>query len=192
MALLSLSGPYFVHTYVSAPAAQRGESTRLRLARLDGGEGAAGEGGAEGRVRLEERIALYEEHIARLERLIPTKEEVAALLEAVSNEERRAGVEMTMMRPEPVEPGDHYDRLSYQVAVTGGYHAVGAFLTAVASLERILAPADLAITSGDASAPQPGARDGAASASFRLRTYLASPPQSPTAQSQAGNGAPTS
>lgn len=175
LACLAVSGLYFTRTYVYAPIAERVESTRFRLERLREGNRSAGTGAAIGEPELEQRLALYQEHIGRLEKLIPANEEVAALLESVSEEARKAGVEMTMMRPEPVEPGDYYNRLSYRVAVTGGYHPVGSFLTAIASLERIVAPGDLAITAGKPPGADDGADDGTVSASFRIRTYVVSP-----------------
>ncbi len=193
LAFLALSGLYFTHTYVYAPKAERMEAANLRLARLGEGARSAEAGAAVRAAELEERLALYEDYIGRLEKLIPAREEVAALLEAVSDAEREAGVEMTMMRPEPVEPGDHYDRLSYRVAVTGGYHEVGSFLTAIASLERIVAPADLAIASGSPSGADGEAYEGTVSASFRIRTYVVTPARPPgPSESPASNGAPSS
>jgi len=193
LACLALSGLYFTRTYVYVPTAEQVESTRFRLERLAEDNRSAGTGAAMGEPELEQRLALYQEHIDRLEKLIPANEEVAALLEAVSEEARQAGVEMTMMRPEPVEPGDYYNRLSYQVVVTGGYHPVGSFLTAIASLERIVAPGDLAITPRKLSGADDGAYDGTVSASFRIRTYVVSAAAPPgRAESPSGIGAPTS
>lgn len=192
LALLALSGLYFTRTYLYVPIAERVESTRFRLERLKEDNRSAGTGAAMGESELEQRLALYQEHIGRLEKLIPANEEVAALLEAVSAEARRTGVEMTMMRPEPVETGDYYNRLSYQVVVTGGYHPVGSFLTAIASLERIVAPGDLAITPGNPSGPDDAVYDGTVSASFRIRTYVVSPTPPGGAASPSSNGAPTS
>ena len=193
LAFLALSALYFTHTYVYQPGAERLETAHRRLERLEEGNRGARKGAAVGEVELEERLALYREHIGRLEELIPANEEVAALLESVSKEGRRAGVEMTMMRPEPVEPGTYYNRLSYLVAVTGTYHAVGSFLTAIASLERIVAPGDLAITSRNPSGATDESYDGTVSASFRIRTYVvASAPTSSRPGSTANNGAPSS
>ena len=193
LAFLALSGLYFTHTHIYAPAAQRVESTRLRLARLDEANRRAGTGAAMGEVELEERLLLYREHIGRLERLIPADGEVAALLRAISDEERNAGVEMTMMRPEPVEPGNPYDRLSYELAVRGHYHAVGSFITAIASLERIVAPGDMAMIPSGRAGPGGEPYDGTVSASFRIRTYVATRPRpSIPAQSPAAIGDSTS
>lgn len=103
-------------------------------------------------------------------------EEVAALLEAMSMEQRQTGVEVTLMRPEPMEAGDFYDRWSYELGVQGSYHNVGAFMAAIASLERIIAAVDMEITAVD---DQRGTQDsdeeeGQISARFRIQTYVVS------------------
>lgn len=190
-AFLAVSGLYFAHAYLFAPRAERAESLRLRVERLEERNREAGRLASLGDSELEDRLVRYGERISRLETLIPANEEVAALLEAISDEERRAGVEMTMMRPEPVEPGDYYDRLSYQVVVRGDYHAVGSFLAAIASLERIVAPGDLSITPAGSPAEGVGEASGTIVASFRIRTYVATqrPPAEP-AGSPARNGDP--
>ncbi|MDE2875108.1 MAG: type 4a pilus biogenesis protein PilO [Gemmatimonadota bacterium] len=189
--LLAVSGLYFAHTYLFAPSAARTESLRLRLERLEEGNRGANRVAALGDAELEQRLALYREHIARLEALIPANEEVAALLDAISDEERRAGIEMTMMRPEPVRPGEFYDRLSYQVTVRGGYHAVGSFLAAIASLDRIVAPGDLVIAPVDASAGDQ-VEAGSILAGFRIRTYVATARTPGPAESSQGTGDPQS
>lgn len=193
VAFLALAGVYFTHTWHYSPGMERVETARLRLVRIEEANRVARAGAAMGEAELEERLALYQEHIGRLEQLIPVNEEVAALLEAVSDEERRAGVEVTMMRPEPVEAGEFYDQLSYELAVRGSYHAVGTFLAAIASLERIVAPGDLAVTPGGPSGAEDGPYDGTVSATFRIRTYVARPTRPhDDAEQPAGKGVPTS
>ena len=192
-AFLAVSGLYFAHAHLLAPANERAEAKRLRIERLEESQRRAREVAAMGDADLEERLELYRDHIARLETLIPANEEVAALLDAISDEERNAGVEMTMMRPEPVEPGDYYDRLSYVVTVRGRYHAVGSFLAAIASLERIVAPGDLVINPAGPPAGGDDAGAGSILASFRIRTYIARPsPSDEPAGPPAENGDPRS
>ena len=192
LAFLALSGLYFTRTYVYLPATEQAESTRRRLERLERENLGARAGEAMGEVELERRLALYQEHIGQLEELIPANEEVPELLEAISAEERKAGVEMTMMRPEPVEDLGFYHRLSYELAVRGDYHAVGSFIAAIASLERVVAPADLAIIPDGRFGSEGAADRGTVSASFRIRTYVTRAVQPSGAnETPAANGAPT-
>jgi len=45
----------------------------------------------------------------------------------------------------PVLPGEQFDTYRYKLAVIGGYHPVGQFLSNVGSLNRIIAPVTMAI-----------------------------------------------
>ena len=184
--VLALTSAYFAYTYICAPRAARAETLRLRLAELQASVRRPGSEATHDQAELERRLAVHEAHLAQLEELIPSNEEVASLLEAVSVEERLAGVEVIMLRPETPEAGDRYDRRSYEVAVKGKYHAIGSFLTAVASLERIMAPADLVADRASAyGTGQPGSAHDVV-ARFRFRTHVVSPvpnaePAAPTA-----------
>jgi len=100
---------------------------------------------ARGGGELEELMALYERHVAALEELIPASEEVAALIDDVSERARMAGVQVNLISPEPAESGAFYTRTSYQMAVIGEYHDVGRFLADVASLSRIVTPVEVDI-----------------------------------------------
>jgi type IV pilus assembly protein PilO len=51
------------------------------------------------------------------------------------------------MRPEPDEVGAFYTKESYEIEVVGDYHNIGRFLTAIASLPRIITPVDLELSS---------------------------------------------
>ncbi len=184
MAVLVLSSAYLLHSYVYTPIRENTDALQVRLGKLEDqnrrAEAAADRGGAE----LERRLTTYEAHVAQLEKLIPASEEVAALLEAISLEERRAGVEVTVMRPDLVEEGEFYDRWSYELGVRGGYHAVGSFMTAIASLERIVAPEGVIIVSANSG----GGTGGDVLANFRIRTYVSTPPERDAPSVSQGGG----
>lgn len=108
--------------------------------------------------------------------LVPTGNEVPALLEQVSTAARRVGLDLAAVQPQPVIEGDQFDTYRYRISVTGGYHAVAAFLTNVGSLTRIIAPVNLALT--PANNPVSGGRDRSAGGSaldtkFEIQTYVA-------------------
>jgi type IV pilus assembly protein PilO len=131
-------------------------------------------GGAE----LQQKLALYEQHMKRLEELIPQSEEVPQLLNSMSERAQDAMVDLALMRPEPEAPGNFYTEQSYQIAVIGGYHEVGRYLGMIASLSRIITPVELKV------APRPGdtLRDGTPRllADFRIKTYVIPPVAMPT------------
>ena len=78
--------------------------------------------------------------------LVPTSNEVPALLEQVSTAARRAGLDLAEVLPEGVLPGDDFDTYKFRIGVTGPYHKVAALLTNVASLQRIVTPMNLQVS----------------------------------------------
>jgi type IV pilus assembly protein PilO len=78
-----------------------------------------------------------------MRQLVPTGNEVPALLDDISTAARRVGLELAGVEPLPVLPGGQFDTYRYKMSVIGGYHAVGQFLSNVGSLSRIVAPVTL-------------------------------------------------
>ena len=93
----------------------------------------------------EERMALYERHIAQLEQLIPEEAEVAALVDQISLAGREVGVTVATLRTNPPEVGEFYTVQTFDMSVFGEFHDVGRFLTDIASLPRILTPMDVSV-----------------------------------------------
>jgi type IV pilus assembly protein PilO len=140
-------------------------------------------GGAE----LQQKLALYEQHMKRLEELIPQKEEVAQLLNSMSERAQDAMVDLSLMRPQAESPGQFYNEQSYMISVIGGYHEIGRYLAMIASLSRIITPVELKIDvrAGDT------LRDGTPrlDADFRIMTYVVPPvavPTTPVSPAQGG------
>ena len=127
---------------------------------------------ARGGRELQDRLALYERHVGQLERLIPQEEETSALLNEVTAEGRRSGVEIATLRPEPEEVGAFYTKKSYELEVIGDYHDIGRFLSAIASLQRIITPMDLELMNfqGDDSVLNPD-YEAPLTARLRIQTY---------------------
>ena len=169
LACLALTGVYLVHTHAYAPRAEETRSRESRLQELLEKSRRREDGPQPDRTGLDRRLASYEQLVEQLEALIPSGDEVPALMEAVAGEERRAGIEMMMLRPEPPEPHEPYQLWSYQVAVRGSYHQIGSFITAIASLDHVLAADDMIIaaqnTASGASVPE----EVTVVASFRIR-----------------------
>ncbi|MFN7530323.1 MAG: type 4a pilus biogenesis protein PilO [Gemmatimonas sp.] len=110
-----------------------------------------------------------------MRRLVPTGNEVPALLEEVSTAARRAGLDVGGVVPEPVVAGDRFDTYRYTVTIIGGYHQFGEFLANVGSLARIVAPVNFAITAGTTNRQRSGVRTsekGSLAATITLQTYV--------------------
>ncbi len=159
-----------------------------RLEQLEAANERARNLAPEGTTELARRLRRYADHIARLEQLIPRNEEVPALLESLAAEARRSGLgDLAFMRPAEGEANPFYTKRSYEVSVMGGYHEVARFLTAVASLPRIVTPMELEMTS----IPNPAMEeDAAVRAHFRIETFVR-PPAGTGPALDGSNGTPT-
>lgn len=118
--------------------------------------------------------------LVAMRRLVPTGNEVPALLEEVSTAARRANLDVGAVTPEPVIEGELYDTYRYTVTILGGYHAVGAFLANVGSLPRIVAPVKFQLGGNGQSGPgglravtsrAPSAK-GSLESTITLQTYV--------------------
>jgi len=116
--------------------------------------------------------------VAQLEELIPGREDVAALLDDINLRARAVNVEVTALDLEPPELGVFYDKQSYNMAVVGEYHAVGRFLTEIASLPRIVTTVqlDLQLFTSPDIYPE---LDSPVLATFRIETYVLPDPSAP-------------
>lgn len=131
--------------------------------------------GAEGAVN--EQMALYRQQLELAEGLIPSSEELPNLLDAISAEATRTGVDLTLIQPVGATEEAYYTRRVYDMAVVGEYHQIGEFLTRVASLPRIVTPTNLTLAPRAAPAGAQGT-DGTAAADvplearFSIETYV--------------------
>lgn len=169
--LVALAGLYFFWDMWYTPRTEELAEMESHLEQLEDQNRRAQILATRGGEQLQERLALFERHVVQLEQLIPESEEVPQLLNDMTVEARRVNVDIALMRPEPPEPGPFYTRQSYQLEAVGDFHSVGRFLTAVASLSRIITPVDLDVTpfqgnqaTVDAEAP--------VVARFRIQTYV--------------------
>jgi len=126
---------------------------------------------AQGGGDLEQRLALYEQHVAKLEELIPARDEVPALLDDISSRARQLNVEQRELQPQPREPGEFYDKTSYLMTFVGEYHSIGRFLTDIASLPRIITPVQLDLQRFNQPQQYPDL-ESPVLASFRIETYV--------------------
>ena len=106
-----------------------------------------------------------QEYVTQLEKQLPGKAEMDALLSDINQAGLGRGLLFDLFKPGQVEVKDYYAELPITLRVTGRYHDVGAFAADVANLSRIVTLHNLAIT--------PLAKDasGALSMEAVARTY---------------------
>ncbi len=110
-----------------------------------------------------------------LRRLVPTENEVPALLESISTAARRAGLELSDVQPDGVVNGDQFDTYRYKLGVTGPYHQVAEFLANIGSLSRIVAPINVDLTPSNRASPdrRPKKNEQFLDVHFGIQTYVA-------------------
>ncbi|MEX2470608.1 MAG: type 4a pilus biogenesis protein PilO [Gemmatimonadota bacterium] len=171
--------------YYLAPRAEENQEMQDRLEALETQNRRASVLAAQGGGDLEERMALYERHVARLEQLIPAAEEVAILADDIANQARQRSVELQRMVPEPRQPGTYYDQSTYSMAVVGDYHGVARFLTDIASLSRIVTPIELDLQLFQQPNLFPD-MEAPVQAQFRIQTYVLPDPNAAPAPGPEG------
>jgi type IV pilus assembly protein PilO len=128
--------------------------------------------GSESKLRAD--AAQYSDELAGLRRLVPTENEVPALLESVSNDARLVGLEVSEFRPDGVLTGNDFDMAKYVFSVIGPYHKVAEFLTTVASSPRIITPVNVVMApSGGTGERRPRPDEAFVQARFGVITYVA-------------------
>jgi type IV pilus assembly protein PilO len=182
--MLGLMYPFYSYWY--KPKRAEITEAQARLEKLEDDNRRAGVLAARGGGDLEERMALYERQVSRLEELIPAAEDEGMLLYDMNARARQVGVVVNRLLPEPPEAGSFYQKRSYDVAVAGDYHDVGRFLADVASLSRIVTPVELDIQKHPQAQLYPEMQSPVL-ATFRIETYVL-PDRAPAPGPQGGNG----
>jgi type IV pilus assembly protein PilO len=138
---------YLLYDYVYAPRAEAVTTLESRLETLElQNRTARALAAGNGTDEVERRVGLHREQLRRVEGLIPSSEELPDLLDAISAEARRSGVELARIQPMGATEEQFYTRRTYDLGVYGSYHEIGEFLSQVGSLPRIITPINLNLT----------------------------------------------
>jgi type IV pilus assembly protein PilO len=123
--------------------------------------------------RIIDASAQYSAELGVLRRLVPTSTEVPALIDGVSTVARLNGMDISTYEPLGEMPGDYFDARKYKFSVTGPYHRVAEFFTAIGSLDRILVPMNVLIApSGRKTERRPQKDETFVDVTFELMTYV--------------------
>lgn len=116
-----------------------------------------------------------EQSLELMRQLVPTGNEVPALLDQVSTAARTAGLEVAIVKPEVVYAGAEFDTYRYTISVVGTFHSTASFLAAVGSLTRIMAPVNVQLDINNSPAKNRANTKGGAllTTTFELQTYVA-------------------
>ena len=92
-----------------------------------------------------------EEYVTQLEKQLPGKAEMDALLSDINQAGLGRGLQFELFRPGQVAVKDYYAELPIAIRVSGRYHDIGSFAADIANLSRIVTLHNLSIHSASAS-----------------------------------------
>lgn len=86
-----------------------------------------------------------QEYVTQLEKQLPGKAEMDALLSDINQAGLGRGLQFELFRPGNVEVKEYYAELPIAIRVTGRFHDIGSFAADVANLSRIVTLQNLSI-----------------------------------------------
>ena len=121
-----------------------------------------------------------QQYVAQLEKELPGKAEMDALLTDINTAGQGRGLQFELFKPGQVVVKDYYAELPISVRVTGKYHDLGAFAADIANLSRIVTLNNLTITP---------AKDGTLSMDTTAKTFRYLDPEEVALQRKAATPA---
>ncbi|MCD6682233.1 MAG: type 4a pilus biogenesis protein PilO [Burkholderiaceae bacterium] len=113
---------------------------------------------------LREQKEQVMQYVSALEKQLPSKAEMDALLTDINQAGVGRGLQFELFKPGQVIVRDYYAELPIAIRVTGSYHAFGAFTSEIANLARIVTLNNLQV----ALPPERGAQAATASGNLTM------------------------
>ncbi len=98
------------------------------------------------------QLAEMEQSFGAMLRKLPNKTEVPNLLTDISQQGAGAGLDQKLFQPDAQINKEFYAELPIRMKLTGNYHAIGAFVSGIAALPRIVTLHDVEIVAADKAA----------------------------------------
>jgi type IV pilus assembly protein PilO len=97
---------------------------------------------------LKKQREQVQQYVTQLEKQLPSKAEMDALLSDINQAGLGRSLQFDLFRPGQVAVKNYYAELPIAVRVTGRYHDIGAFVSDIANLSRIVTLNNLTIVPG--------------------------------------------
>jgi type IV pilus assembly protein PilO len=125
---------------------------------------------------LRQRVAGYEANVLLMRRLVPTGDEVANLIDDVSNRAKLRNIVVADLSPQGAEQVGRFRAQRYRFIVLGRYDDIGGFLSDIASLPRIMVPqgVSIVVAQGNVASAVGDETGNLLQATFNLRTFVKS------------------
>lgn len=95
---------------------------------------------------LKKQLEQVKQYVAQLERQLPSKAEMDALLSDINQAGLGRSLQFELFRPGQVTVKDYYAELPIAIRVTGTYHDMGLFAADIANLSRIVTLNNLSLS----------------------------------------------
>ena len=97
---------------------------------------------------LQTQKAQVDQYVERLQKQLPSKAEMAALLTDINQAGLGRGLQFELFKPGNVVVRDYYAEQAIDIKVSGSYHDIGAFAADMANLQRIVTLNNMSLTAG--------------------------------------------
>jgi type IV pilus assembly protein PilO len=169
---IAAAGLYW--NFVYSPKNEALQITRDHIEKLDQSNQRAKAIMARGSVdKLQEESKRLQANLDLMRTLIPSSNEVPALLDQILGAARRTGLEFSNFAPSGTIQGETFDTFKFRMSVQGPYHQIGELLAGIGSLRRIIVPGNVSLTasnSREARASRPEER--ILTANFEIQTFV--------------------
>lgn len=136
--------------FLWSPAQEQLNVLEARVAKLDSTNATAKKQAQAGKLeQLKREVERANLSLGLMRQLVPSGNEVPALLDQVAVAAKQSGLEVMAVKPASVIPGDQFDTYRYSMSVFGNYHQVVRFFADVGSLTRIMLPVGVSIAPKD-------------------------------------------
>jgi type IV pilus assembly protein PilO len=95
---------------------------------------------------LKQQRVQVDQYVARLEKQLPSKAEMASLLSDINQAGLGRGLQFELFKPGQVVVKDYYAELPIAIKVSGSYHDLGAFAADMAHMPRIVTLNNMTLT----------------------------------------------
>jgi type IV pilus assembly protein PilO len=136
------AGAYW--NWVYSPKNEQLQVTRDHIEKLDASNQKAKAILAKGSVEeLQAEAKRLQENLTLMRTLIPTGTEVPALIDQIIGAARRTGLQFANFQPGGTVQGEQFDTQRYNMSMDGTFHEIGALLSEIGSLQRIVVPVNV-------------------------------------------------
>jgi type IV pilus assembly protein PilO len=115
---------------------------------------------------LEGKLASLKLEKEAAQKKLPKDKQLPELIKTLTDKSRKYGVTINAIGSASSVKEQYFTRVSYAVSITGDYHRIGRFFTALALEERIITMENLSVTS------TPGGKAGSMNGTFTLVSFL--------------------